>query len=917
MKKIFTTILTVCSVFVINAQLTSRSWTSQFSGQIGGVNTSPEFPANMIFTGDPSSSSIYCFGAFFGATTWALVSSPSIDVLTVMGTGPGGVINDQNDRGMNFWFGPIPQWSQSASQTIKVKYSPWIKVRVANNLSNAHVIKLGFNKQGALNDPMAFSNDITLPGNSIGDYLVSVSGAYGNTLADNASAVTLVSVTNGVAVNLTFHSVRAGIVDGTLESLSISGASTVSASTSSTFEDVPFPGYTGYTISWSSSNTSAATVNASSGVVSGVAPGTTTITATAIQGATTITSEKLVTVINVLPTSVSVTGASTISNVSQYSASILPSNAVQSVTWSVAPVGSAVIDESGKLLPVENGVVTVTATSIADPNIKGNVIVTISNQISPIAENGYIFNNFRNTTFSGMTYAAFGTTTVTGGTNGNPLVFAVRTSVGAGFGSGTNDGRTDGQSGKENHVTIEFTRSTANLFTGSSARVTLSTYSSQAVRLTVYATNGNMFAGTIDRSVNIPAGVSINTIDFSGLTATGFSWGSDVKILIGYNNWTSTPLPAGQVTFTGIEFGTPLTGFVITTTGVDPIINTREGTVNISALTTPAGAPAGFTYTVTSNPIINVATYNDVSSQLMADGKSNGTVTIAATSTVYPYITSSIVVTVTGNATVAPTALGVTLLVPTLGRNGTTTAVDAVSPAGADGSISWSSSDVTRATVNASTGLVTVRSTAAAGTVDIIGTWILANVATVTGSATLTVTVSGSTGGGSTGCTLTGFDVTVTGTAPNYTLSGINPEGCTVLGSVMWSLEPAIVATVNSTTGVISVLTSGVVTITAMSGGATETYLLTIPGNTTLPGTAVSGTIESSSVKLFPNPASSELNVLIEGSDLVSVSLVSSTGQVAASSTSSKLSLSGVAKGFYIVTVQTTKGLIRKSLIVE
>jgi hypothetical protein len=914
MKRIFTLFLITAVAMQLSAQLTPRSWTSQFSGNIEAIDKAPWAGGGTgggdinkaKFTGDPSNSVIYGFGGGFNDARWVLAASPSVDVLTIMGAGASGVVNDADDRGLNFWFGNFGAWSQSSSTSISVRYSPWIKITIANNLGNSHQIKLGFNRIGSDNSPWGFSDPITLPANSIGDYLVSVPGVP-NTIS-GVSAVTMVSVTNGVSANLTVYEVSAGLYDGALQSLSISGASQLSASTTANFYDVPFPGYTGYSLSWASSNPSAATVDAN-GVVSAIAVGTTTITAIAVDGVTTLTSEKLVEVINVLPTSVSITGSSAISSITQYSSSIAPSNAVQSVIWSVAPEGSAYIDASGKLLPRFNGVVTVTATATADMNVKGNLVVDITGQLPLASENGYFFNNFSTVTYSGMTFTPFSTVSITGGVS-SPLVMSVRTSA------GSNSGSTDGPSGKENHITIDFTRSTANLFTGSSAKITFNTISSQATRLTIYATNNNMFTGTLERGFDIPAGVSSNTVDFTGSTATGFSWTSDVKILIGYNNWTSTPRAAGQVTFTGIEFGTPITGFVVTTSGIDPIIDTKEGTVNISTLVTPAGAPTGFTYTVTSNPLINVANYNDVTQVLQASGINNGTVTIATTSTVYPYPTSTLVVTVTNNATISPTALGVSLLASTLGRNETTSAIDAVAPVGANGTLTWSSSDVSKATVNPTTGLVTVRSTATAGTVSIIGTFALANVTTVTGAAVLTVTVSGSTGGGSTGCTLTGFDVTVTGIAPNYTLSGFNPEGCTVLGSIMWSLEPAIVATVNSTTGVISVLTSGVVTVTAMSDGISEVYLLTIPGNTTLPGTSING-LESSAVKVYPNPASDEVNVLVEGAQFMSASLVSSTGQVALVSASSKIALSGVVKGFYILTVQTNKGIIRKTLIIE
>ena len=72
---------------------------------------------------------------------------------------------------------------------------------------------------------------------------------------------------------------------------------------------------------------------------------------------------------------------SDLAGTSQFSTSILPANAIQSVTWNVSDANIATINSTGLLTAKKNGIVTVTATSTDGSGITSNsVSVEISNQ---------------------------------------------------------------------------------------------------------------------------------------------------------------------------------------------------------------------------------------------------------------------------------------------------------------------------------------------------------------------------------------------------------------------------------------------------------------------------------------------------------------------------------------------------------
>ena len=131
------------------------------------------------------------------------------------------------------------------------------------------------------------------------------------------------------------------------------------------------------TISYESSNDLVATVS-SSGVVTGIKAGTTTITATAYGG---LTSSLQITVSNIAVSSVTLNKSSTtltVGGTETLTATINPSNATnKNVTWSTSDNSVATVD-AGVVTAIGAGTANITVTSQADSTKKATCAVTVN-----------------------------------------------------------------------------------------------------------------------------------------------------------------------------------------------------------------------------------------------------------------------------------------------------------------------------------------------------------------------------------------------------------------------------------------------------------------------------------------------------------------------------------------------------------
>ena len=133
-------------------------------------------------------------------------------------------------------------------------------------------------------------------------------------------------------------------------------------------------------VTWSSSDEAIAKV--SNGTVKGIAAGKVTITVT-YKADTSIKATIEITVkeaAKVVPTAIKVSGATElIPNVAENLwLTFTPSETTEkAVTWTSSDPSIVTVDEYGEVLGLAAGTATITATSVADPNVKGELEVTV------------------------------------------------------------------------------------------------------------------------------------------------------------------------------------------------------------------------------------------------------------------------------------------------------------------------------------------------------------------------------------------------------------------------------------------------------------------------------------------------------------------------------------------------------------
>ena len=147
------------------------------------------------------------------------------------------------------------------------------------------------------------------------------------------------------------------------------------------------------TVTWSSSNTSVATVNASSGLVTAIAAGSATITATANDGSDVTGSAGItVTLSEIVVESITVSSLrSSIPDdgTEQFSAAVTPGNATdQSVSWSSSNTGVATVNQTtGLVIAVAAGTTNITATANDGSGVEGFKTLTVNPSNRPPTAN--------------------------------------------------------------------------------------------------------------------------------------------------------------------------------------------------------------------------------------------------------------------------------------------------------------------------------------------------------------------------------------------------------------------------------------------------------------------------------------------------------------------------------------------------
>ncbi len=210
--------------------------------------------------------------------------------------------------------------------------------------------------------------------------LVTVPGGATNGSTATITATSTVDATKKGTSTITVGTPVTGVsVTPTTGSVTVDGTLQLTATLTPTNPTVS-------TVVWTSSDTSVATVNGS-GLVTGVAAGTATITCTTVDGGFTSTSTVTVAGAAVPVTSVTVSPKSATIGVGQngsITVTVLPANASnKNVTWTSSNTSVATV-ANGVITGVAPGESTVTAASVSDPTKKDTVQVTVTSGPQPI-----------------------------------------------------------------------------------------------------------------------------------------------------------------------------------------------------------------------------------------------------------------------------------------------------------------------------------------------------------------------------------------------------------------------------------------------------------------------------------------------------------------------------------------------------
>ena len=556
----------------------------------------------------------------------------------------------------------------------------------------------------------------------------------------------------------------------------------------------------GRAVTWSSSNPGIATVS-SSGVVTGVAAGSATLTASS-EGKSG-TASATVTAVTVPVASVSVspaTPSATVGQTVQLTATAYDANnnvlTGRAVTWSSSNTGIATVSSSGVVTGVAAGSATITATSEGKSGTASVTVTPVpvaSVSVSPatasvtIAQTVQLTATARDANNNVLTGRAV---TWSSSNTGIATVSSSGVVTGVAAGSATITATSEGKSGT---ASVTVTAVPAPVASVSVSPATPSVIVGQTVQLTAtaYDANNNVLTG---RAVTwSSSNTGIATVSSSGVV-TGVAAGSATITATsegksGTASVTVTPPPVASVTVA------PTTASVIVGQTVQLTATTRDANNNVltGRTVTWASSNTGIA-TVSSSGVVTGVAAGSATITATSEGKS-GTASV----TVTPVPVASV--------SVAPTTASV-IVGQTVQLTATTR--DANNNVLTGRTVTWASSNTGIATVSSS-GVVT---------------------GVAAGSATITATSEGKSGTATVTVTLAPVaTVTVTpasasvgvGQTIQLTATMRDANNNVLTGrAVTWASSNTGIATV-SASGVVSGVAIGSATITATSEGKSGT----------------------------------------------------------------------------------------------
>ncbi len=575
----------------------------------------------------------------------------------------------------------------------------------------------------------------------------------------------------------------------------VSGASSVFVGSTITLSASVDPGdATNQTITWSSGTTSVATVDAS-GVVTGVAAGTAVITATTVEG--NFPATKTVTVTQPVIGISDISGASTVAPGSTItlSASVDPANATnQAITWSSGTTSVATVDASGVVTGVAAGTSVITART-SDGNFTATKTITVTKPVTGISD------------VSGASSVFVGST--------------ITLSASVDPGDATNQ-------------TITWSSGTTSVATVDASGVVTGVAAGTAV-ITATTVEGN-FPATKTVIVTQPV---IGISDISGVSTVAI--GSTIPLSASVDpanatnpiiTWSSATTSVATVDASGVVTGVATGTSVITARTSDgnftatKTITVTKPVISISDISGVTSVAINSTITLSASVFPGDATNQTITWSSNATGvasvnSSTGVVTgVSAGTAVITATTADGGFTAIQTVTVTEPVIGISVISGSLSvqKNASTIlTASVVPPTATNKTINWSSSNTSVATVNSSTGEVTG---VAGGSVTITATTAEGSF-TATTPMTVTVAVTGISD-------ISGASTVLAGSS--ITLSASVDPGDATNQTITWSSSATGVATVNSSTGVVTGVAGGSATITARtaSGNYTKTKVITV-----------------------------------------------------------------------------------------
>jgi uncharacterized protein YjdB len=523
---------------------------------------------------------------------------------------------------------------------------------------------------------------------------------------------------------------------------------------------------------WSSTNLATATVGSSSGVVQGVAAGTVTITYTVTTACGTGYTSRVMTV-STTPTVAAITGSTTICSgtTSTYT------NATSGGTWSSSSAGVGSINSAtGVLRGLTSGAYTISYTVSGCTNVSATK--AISGFLTPSM--GVSVGSATSCVGSATTYTATPTTGYTWSSS-NTAVATINTGGNAtAVASGT--------------TSISYVHNTAGCY----ATATLSVNASPTVNITTSVCAGATQTATVSPTGGTWASsnTSVGTIDAATGVFTGSSSGS--------TNISYTL--SGCRTITAVS----VTGLPAAITGITSVC--QGSTSELSSGT------ASQTWSSSNTSVATITTLNTTTAEV--SGTATGTSLISYTNSAgcYRVVTVTVTSPMTANTGDALVCIGQSSTLSNSTASG-----------------AWTSSDVAKATVNSSTGVVTAVAT---GTTNItysttspsscqtstqvtVNAAIPANTGTASVCAGLTTTLSNATTGGTWSSNNANVSVdvntgVVTGvTAGTSVLTYLFSSGCYKTNIVTINPVPAAIA------GTFVICEGTTTTLTNSTGGGT------------------------------------------------------------------------------------------------